>query len=396
MSRQNEQNAVHQWQPDATDPISGRRTVYRGPQRGMVPQIGRPPAVNAAGQTQSQINAGTYLNPSAVQWDAQFPNLPNGQPRTTTTRDTPFTHPAPNIDPGITPQEGRFGPPADIDPGMTRAGIAPVTAAPQAAPVTPYARAAAPNTQPQAPNAGGSISTQYGTASVKSAPSVAPDWQAQIIAAHPQIGVKGSPENAAFVARFNAHGAPERGMQDAQEVMKQFAPQANPSGNIAHNDIQGRTEQLPGMVNERDPNLPPEQPSIVPPSPHQAASTSASPRVGAPNNQPPMPAGIARSGAPNNMPKPLPRDSFGHEIPAWKDNFNSAVSNGIGAVGAQLGKAAGAVNNFSRAPIGAAAGLIDQNVSGGPTIARGLAKLGGVPVPPRKRKPGEVDPYAMN
>lgn len=224
------------WQPDYQDPVTGRRTVYR-PGRGMVPQMGRPPQVDASGRTQAQINGETYLNPNAVQWDAQFPKLPNGQQRNNAPAPAAPTLGAPTQH--------------DIDPGMTRAPHNPGPAAmPQIAaqPASLNPAPPQPATPAILPNAGGLIENKYGTASVQRAAPVAPDWQGQIMAAHPNIGVAGSPENLAFVSAFNQHGAPERGMSTAAEVMRGFQPKPNIAARGP--EMRDTPELTPGIRNE--------------------------------------------------------------------------------------------------------------------------------------------------
>lgn len=236
----------------------GGRSKWR-PSRGWVKQIGEAPRPQ-----------------SPVKWDAPaFPALLGGVLPPPKDIDPGMTHAAPGAsiapdsaanaypfttpNPQPTPQPTTGGALSTHGAvgaqGLTNSaawnGLFPNApgAAPQPTSVSPHASVGAVNDQPQAPNAGGSITTQYGTASVQRAAPASPNWQADIIAAHPAIGVAGSPENKAFVTAFNQHGAPERGMQTAAQVMNQLRP-VTPAPAMAHDDTRGNAKLTPGMANE--------------------------------------------------------------------------------------------------------------------------------------------------
>lgn len=66
------------------------------------------------------------------------------------------------------------------------------------------------------------VKTPYGGVKSNQTPPPA-DWQEKIVEKYPQIGVAGTPENKAFVAAFQKHGAWERGMDDAAEIISRIA-----------------------------------------------------------------------------------------------------------------------------------------------------------------------------
>lgn len=325
---------------------------YRGPKRGLVKQIGIPAAMNDRGQTQAQINA-TPLN-----WSDTFPSA-GGATR-------PAAKPAPAA-PQTADQQFRS------EFASRKSPTAPVTAP---RPLTPPPSSAIAHNEPNRIDPLAPVRTEYGTVTpIHRAPSISPNWQAEIIKAHPQIGIKGTPENTAFVAAFNQHGAPERGMSTAQEVMQQFPTQQGPSVAGAHDDLNGRAP-LPGeglgdapvpVANEAPATGGYSTPTTPQPAPaQQIASAPIDPISNTPAAPPPQ------------------KDQFGNVIPAWKGDFNSAVNKGIAGIyhaGQNVGRG---IIGAAQTPFRALAGGIDQNVSGGPTLARAAARVGGIPTPPAK------------
>jgi hypothetical protein len=271
MAYPNQRNQETEQAPDSLTRYNagGSRSIWR-PGRGFVKQIGTPPR---------------SAQPQPVQWDAMpkptapvIPPAPNIDPGMTpgvnpsigeTTKlpapaPNPYPFTTPNVQPAPLPATGgALSTPGAIGAqGKTDTGAwnhlfpnAPGTAKPIAwnagnRPATSY-----PAPAPQAPQASAAPNPQYltpGTQAPKihAAAQVSPSWQQDIIAAHPNIGVAGTPENQAFVSAFNTHGAPERGMQTAQEVMKQFAPKANPTPGLAKDDLRGNPDLTPGIRNE--------------------------------------------------------------------------------------------------------------------------------------------------
>lgn len=99
---------------------------------------------------------------------------------------------------------------------------------------------------------GNQIISPYGSASVSYKPA-SDSWQADIIAKYPQIGVAGSEENKAFLDAFNKHGAWEKGMNTAHQVMSGIAPLINAPG--AGRSAATDTSQI-SAPNPNQPTLP--------------------------------------------------------------------------------------------------------------------------------------------
>lgn len=141
--------------------------------------------------------------------------------------------------------------------GPAPAEIKDFYANPQTGPNSPAAKATI-----AAANTGQTVQTPYGP--VSSAPPAAQgpnlagapgaaNWQQQIVNAHPQIGVAGSPENKAFVAAYKQQypngGQPTDHMKLAGDVMSDIADQkakdASESGELAEGDESQRSTGIP-------------------------------------------------------------------------------------------------------------------------------------------------------
>lgn len=196
----------------AQDPASGRRIIWRGRHRGMVPQIGRPPAVDPlTGATQAQSNARNILNPNAVDWSATFPTLPNGQPRAA----APVASEAPTWAgrfPNLPNGQPRVIPPAPMP--NPAALPAPAASNPPLPTPSPLPSPAAAHSAPAAQDPLAPVQVPYGTI------TPAHTWQQTLTAKYPEIGQAGTPHNQAFLEAFKMHNDPARAMETADQVMR--------------------------------------------------------------------------------------------------------------------------------------------------------------------------------
>lgn len=205
--------------------------------------------------------------------------------------------------------------------GFDYTGMSHVPADPRLEPSTPiYDPAHDMRTQRQ----GNRIISPYGEASVTHV--AAPQgWQQAIVKQYPQIGVAGSPENAAFLKEYAQHQAPERAMESAHAAMRGVAAgqqaQQLASTAPAAGRSSGDTSVLnPSATPQGGPaasGAPLPDLGTIPPIP----DTRLSLRVASPNPTQSSP-GNAPSSAPQSAPPPQDQNSFFHpqvQTPAEAD-----------------------------------------------------------------------------